>query len=101
MSTTNYLISLIVNKNLPTQERIGAIKQLGVARVRKKEQPRAGGISHLASDDLPGQDELRHVIQDPRDQIEVRCQAAAVAAKTDSKSALDWCDGLIKQYLEF
>ena len=94
MNTTD-LISIIVDKDAAGQERIEAIKQLDVIRSREKEERRRGVI-HLG--ELSGQEALRRVIQRQRDQLEVRCHAASVAAKTDSKSALEWCNEMIQRY---
>lgn len=94
MNTTD-LISIIVDKDAAGQERIEAIKQLDVIRSREKEQRRGEAI-HLG--ELPGQEALRRVIQRQRDQLEVRCHAADLAAKTDGKSALEWCNEMIRRY---
>jgi hypothetical protein len=96
------LINLIVDKASTRQDRIEAIGQLGARRSHEKQhrEGRAEGIAdHLGVDELPGQIELRQVVQDSYDHLDVRCQAAAVAAKTDNKAALEWCNELIEQYI--
>lgn len=94
---TSALIHIIVNQKSPTQNRIDAIRQLGIVLLREKEQ-RAEGAIDLGEGELPGKDALRQVIQRQGDQLDVRCHAAAVAAKTDAESVLEWCNEMIQQH---
>lgn len=94
----NSSISTIRDTSSPRPKRIDAIKRLGMVRqLHKGGHLDMGG--HLGVDELPGQIELREVIQNSLDHIDVRCHAAGVAAKTDNQSALDWCNELIAQYI--
>jgi hypothetical protein len=94
MTTTN-LIEMIASEEASRQERIEAIKELGVIRSHEKEQLRAGA-THLG--ELSGQRTLQRVVQRRREELDVRCQAAAVTAKTDSKSVLEWCNQIIRRH---
>jgi hypothetical protein len=93
---TRQLIGTIVNEEASSQDRIEAIRQLGEIRIREKAQ-RGGGVVNLG--DLSGQEALRQVIWNGDDPVDIRCQAAAVVAKTDSKAALAWCNEMLGQHL--
>jgi hypothetical protein len=98
MNTTG-LINIVVDQESPAQNRIDAIRKLGTVLLQEKKQRREGAIE-LGERELPGQEALRQVIQRHGDQLDVRCHAAAVAAKTDSKSTLGWCNQMIRSMFE-
>jgi len=91
------VINTMVDKDSPTQDRIEAIKQLGMIRLRERE--RLGErVDDLSDSELSGQKALRRVIQRTRELLEVRCHAAAIAAKTDSRHTLEWCNEMIQRH---
>ena len=89
-------LSIIVDTSASRQDRIYAIRQLGIVRQHQKNEQ----LAHPTSlEELPGRRELQRVIQRQRDPIDVRCMAVTVAAETDNESVLDWCNEMIRQYL--
>ena len=95
------ILSIVMDTNASSQDRIRALRQLGVVRQNRIGEQVAQPAKDLAVclRDLPGRRELQRVIQRQRDPVDVRCTAVAVAAETDNKSVLDWCNDMIKQYL--
>ena len=97
MIKTTDLLSTINDRNASGQDRIEAIQLLREIRLHKKKQSR-GPV--LGDEELPGQTTLRETMEDPENQVDVRCQAAAAAAQTDNSSTLNWCIEIMKQHLE-
>jgi hypothetical protein len=87
--STKHLLDVVVDTGVLGQTRIQAIQQLDAMRLQEKEQL---GV-------LSGKKELLQVIRS-EDRIDVRCQAAAALAKTDSRTALAWCNQMLKDVLE-
>lgn len=94
------VITTMSNMAAPRQQRIDALEHLELIwRLRKQEQTQPlEGVAYLGAEEPEGQDLLRQVMQNALDQIDVRCHAAAVAARTDVKTTLEWCDQLLQQY---
>ncbi len=91
---TANILDIITNKKETNQNRIDALKQLEYERksFKRPESSRDMGV-----DDLQGAEKLQDIIYDRGDQVEVRCEAAAVIANTDIQSALNLCFELIER----
>jgi hypothetical protein len=99
MITTD-LLRTINDRNASGQDRIEAIQLLREIRLEKKRQLQGQDRKILTLTELPGQETLRETMEDPENQVDVRCQAAAAATQTDNSSALKWCIEIIKQHVE-
>ena len=83
------LLQLVVNGKATVAERLEAIETLG--RIRREEmQP---GALHLGA--LPGTAELRAVMWEDGEPLQLRCEAASVLADTDIATALEVCVNLL------
>jgi hypothetical protein len=91
---THELLAHIADARATFEDRLEAIDALGQVRLREvKLREARGEPRHLAG--LSGTLELRAVMGQVREPLELRCQAAAVLAKTDVGAALQVCVELL------
>lgn len=95
MIPTNKLLQIIKDDTAPGQARIEAIEQLGAIWIQQKEQRTQGGLAKDFGAQFTGKDDILQVIHS-QDRIDVRCQAAALLGRIDSRTALQVCNDLLE-----